>query len=523
MVGPKKTRLASLVEGQQDSREFGAGDLSTTDQSVAEIKAVLDQANGGLPSLSRDPSLLLRMEERPHGNIWEAIFDLGTIRRLVDLANEIVDLRDATVQFMHRIWRSLMAWLTYLHPGNGFLPLIDPGYSRQSIAYTEKMIELYFAIFRISADTITPQLVDLFRQTPHIYSMLVETWLDFPTYLLTDKGRYEGTRYLTNLGYLVDAVGAALDSQPGLSEGELISEVLRVQILAAVKSRTLRLYEGAIHVLRVGLDQYIPRPPPDLVEKYGDKMKWYRLSGRMDAPHTCAEYAIQRQLHILLFLVDKIPLRHYPRDLIRSIVQQASRMHTDEQRVAICNFVGWIWFLDEDCRSMTWAIRDGILPLIVTSNVNEELSYALNMLAMKSVHMPVTRALAAIGGPPSFNGKNLPDEAAVAALDAEFKKRIDIMSSLHSRVCSNPQCAPSGEQPRATRRCVCFEAFYCSSECQKAHRKTHKERCIDRAHRKLDPASPFRRPIDAYFVGKLTMDYVERFHDNILAGIRQSV
>ena len=88
---------------------------------------------------------------------------------------------------------------------------------------------------------------------------------------------------------------------------------------------------------------------------------------------------------------------------------------------------------------MTWAIRDGILPLIGTSNVNEELSYALNMLAMKSVHMPVTRALAAIGGPPSFTGKNLPDKAAVAALDAEFKKRIDIMSSLHSRVCSNPQ------------------------------------------------------------------------------------
>ncbi|KAL1700659.1 hypothetical protein EV121DRAFT_213731 [Schizophyllum commune] len=391
-----------------------------------------------------------------------------------------------------------MAWLTYLHPDNGFLPLIDPGYSRQSIAYTEKMIELYFAIFRISADTITPQLVDLFRQTPHIYSMLVETWLDFPTYLLTDKGRYEGTRYLTNLGYLVDAMGAALDSQPGLSEGELISEVLRVQILAAVKSRTLRLYEGAIHVLRVGLDQ-------------------------MDAPHTCAEYAIQRQLHILLFLVDKIPLRHYPRDLIRSIVQQASRMHTDEQRVAICNFVGWIWFLDKDCRSMTWAIRDGILPLIVTSNVNEELSYALNMLAMKSVHMPVTRSLAAIGGPPSFTGQNLPDKAAVDALDAEFKKRIDIMRSLHSRVCSNPQCASSGEQPRTTRRCVCFEAFYCSSECQRTHRKTHKERCIDRAHRKLDPAAPFRRPIDAYFVSKLTMDYVERFHDNILADIRRTM
>ena len=69
------------------------------------------------------------------------------------------------------------------------------------------------------------------------------------------------------------------------------------------------------------------------------------------------------------------------------------------------------------------------------------------------------------------------------------------------------QCAPSGEQPRATRRCVCFEAFYCSSECQKAHRKTHKERCIDRAHRKLDPGESFVLFIQALESHLLTFDH----------------
>ncbi|KAI5891008.1 uncharacterized protein SCHCODRAFT_02505212 [Schizophyllum commune H4-8] len=390
-----------------------------------------------------------------------------------------------------------MQWLDFLHPGNEYLPLTYPS-DPETLDYFNETLPLYAAIF---TGKIAARMKDLILQTPRIFRYVVEVWLRAPEYLAVGTWFFYHDRFFLDLDYIMDAMHGLLYMQSERSDIATIGPVLKAQVMAAVKSRVVDLYKCAINLLQVCFDL---EDADDWVDRI-------------------------IELHILLLttFVDEIPLAHYPRDLMRSIVQQALRTRTEKQKCNICNFVGFIWHLDKNSRSMAWAIRDSILPLIIANGKTAagELTYAMNKVAFRSVYLPVVRALGANGGPPAFAGPAWGNNEAYSVnLDKELQRRVKIARSLHYGVCSYPDCgSASGEKAVKTRRCVCFDAFYCSRECQRAHRKVHKKICVDRAHRQLDPGLPFKNPLEAFFVSKLTLDHIERSRDEILARIKKSM
>ncbi|KAL1670152.1 hypothetical protein GGF50DRAFT_122556 [Schizophyllum commune] len=389
-----------------------------------------------------------------------------------------------------------MQWLDFLHPGNEYLPLTYP-LDPETLDYLVEILPLCATIF---TGKIAPRIKDLILQTPRIYRYVTELWLRAPKYLAIGMWFFDRNRFFLDLDCIVGAMHGMLYIQSDRSDITTIGLGLKAQVMAAVDSRVVDLYKGAIDLLQACFD--------------------------LEHPDEWVNRIIELHILLLVTFVDEMPLAHYPRDLMRAIVRQALRMRTENQKFTICNFIGFIWHLDESSRSVARAIRDGILPLIIANakTAAGDLTYAMNKVAFRSVYLPVARALGANAGPPAFAGAaRVGGGAYFVALDAELQRRVNIARSLHSRVCSYPECTSSGVEAAKTRRCVCFEAFYCSRECQRAHRKVHKELCVDRAHRRLDPELPFKNTLEAFYVSKLALDYIERCRDEILARIIETL
>ncbi|KAL1745149.1 hypothetical protein HDZ31DRAFT_37015 [Schizophyllum fasciatum] len=391
---------------------------------------------------------------------------------------------------MRRIWPSLIPWLEFLHPGNGHVPLNLP----ESLDYINVLIPVYGAFFQ---PAVHLELLDLLLATPSIYRMLMDHWLHLPQYKGHGKRYFERLDFFDSIWELVCAFRNAMLRAPSESHVDQarIDAVIKEQALVVADSRLYSLYESAIDVLRVCLDVAYEA-------EYCERVIYGHIST------------------IQMFACD-VPMLHCPRELVRSIVQLASRLPREDQRCMICNLMGTIWYFADNTRPMTWAIRDGILPLMLANNQNGDISYVFNLLARRSVNLPVARVLGLNGGPPSFSAAGLTDNTEyVTSLDGEILRRVEIARSLYARACSNSKCtAPS--DAKAMRRCACFRAFYCSTQCQRAHRKAHKPNCADGGHGSLPTESPFRRPIDAFFVTKLVTDYLKRNKTDILASIDQ--
>lgn len=135
-----------------------------------------------------------------------------------------------------------------------------------------------------------------------------------------------------------------------------------------------------------------------------------------------------------------------------------------------------IWHTAQDERALAWAIRDGIVPLLLTIYDTKDRSGASEMLgyiAVRSIHVSVLRALsltgdAAIIGRGGFRNPEIPR----LVIDG----RTSIMCRTYRKVCSSDQCGPEANAPqKCLRRCPCLMACYCSSACQLAHWNTHRD------------------------------------------------
>ncbi|TRM58394.1 hypothetical protein BD626DRAFT_634076 [Schizophyllum amplum] len=469
---------------------------------ISQIKEILRSEDCGLPDLAVDPFKLPKSQWHPNSYcVLLAMGNLHTLRYLLELGAASGDaespLAKPSIRCLRRIWSRLFSWIEFLHPGNGHVPVLYP----DSYDYIEPLVRLFPIIF---IDNVRSKIYDLLRQAPSIYRMLIDLWLRYPNYIQQTCSSREAPRVIVmGYSYIIDALQDALTPKDPNFCDQKFTEMLIEQSEAAVGPRWRILYELAVESL-LGLRTNI-----DFV----------------GGPQRLHEVMLYSHLRLIFVFCNEIlPItRHFHRFLQTFVMQSHLLIEDGEQARMACLVVRTIWATSEDSRSMACAVRNGILPIMLAHNSDGLLNYDILLAARRSIYMPVTRALANKDGPLSFVqarfGEAEPELAV--AMDAEIASRIEIMRSLHPRTCASPECTSSITETTRLRRCVCFEACYCSKACQKGHRQAHKAVCVNRANVKIPPHVPFRRPIDAYFARKVAWKYVQRFRDIILSEIDQ--
>ncbi|KAI5891011.1 uncharacterized protein SCHCODRAFT_02504947 [Schizophyllum commune H4-8] len=199
-------------------------------------------------------------------------------------------------------------------------------------------------------------------------------------------------------------------------------------------------------------------------------------------PTRCAERYI---FFIRCCIANYIVIQNHARDVVRDLVAMVrfiGRRFGDRGHGAACEACGvlyQIWYTEKDSgsRALCWALRAGILPLILSlrrQGSDDSLTTALNFIAERSISVPVARALRVGGYGISCAEAGIPEPLATALTEC-FVERPSLQQRLMGRNCSYEEC-PAGPSAIHSRvyRCTCFKN-YCSAACHQADWPEHKK------------------------------------------------
>lgn len=452
---------------------------------VSRTEALLNDA---LPALQVDPFTLPQHQWRESSQpVRNATGSILSLYHLLLAVWETSDLAAVAIPFTRRVWFQLVAWTEFIHPANKYID--NPSHSSDAIA----------AIILGELVAHRSQLSDLLAQTPRVYRLLADSWLHGDKRWYSHKTALFDRNPLELYGRIVKVVMQALTGDrgpPGTAPPMLEG------ILEATNHRPKRIYKRAMACLMVAA-----QPPP-----YSAQI-------------------VSSQLTIIFTLAnDLLPLASYPRNVIRSLVRWATDLKKGPQgkdltlayRVVEC-----MWLSAQDDRPLVWALRDGIMPLMMAANqhLNYELSRGLELMMRRSIFVPVARALASC----ETNFEIWADPQANTILNDTIKERLLFVPLLDGEQCSNPQCGKTAGDGTRLSRCPCLAmTYYCSVECQKAHRPAHQRIChIDpllRIHQILDKIRA--HPIglsQVQFMRCNGVQYTRHHGLNILAEIDQFI
>ncbi|KAI5822704.1 hypothetical protein K523DRAFT_287746 [Schizophyllum commune Tattone D] len=447
-------------------------------------------------ALSTDAFLYLRIDpctredrKNPDSLIVDGV--LEDLRRLGALFWSQIQAKKVfheVTRSLQLIWPTLVSWLQLLHPS----PATQTSLSLLSL---HSMCSLLAALYSLQGPA-----QKLRAESQGLCNLVFRLWLHFDEYVT------EETDVVHCLGDLGLAVREAIfvdgkdrireiigDRSPGNDEiNELyaahISPVCATAVLAAVRYHPRRVYRQALAQIRLAL-----------------------------ARHTSVSPAVTQQLQALAEIAcNVLPLLRPTRDIVHGFV---SLMHTIMGREGGATWgsgVGLIlaafWSNAKDESSMVWALRAGILPLLLDAEDEKEKREIVAVILRNAYRIRVLRAMCADGGIPSFEGSGLQDDTCFQTrVDGWLQMRMNLMQAAYREVCANPEC-PSALDGKciSARRCPCFNAFYCSKPCQRAHWPLHKRKCLKGTEgtRYLIYKEGVLEPWDAHFVSLLTRSFV---------------
>ncbi|KAL1700598.1 hypothetical protein EV121DRAFT_213846 [Schizophyllum commune] len=331
-------------------------------------------------------------------------------------------------------------------------------------------------------------------------NLLFRLWLHFDEYV-TEETDVE--HCLVDLGLAVreaifvdgkDCIREIVgDRFPGNEEmDELyaahLSPVCATAVLAAVRYHPRRVYRQALAQIRLAL-----------------------------ARHASVSPAVTQQLQALAEIAcNVLPLLRPTRDIVHGFVSLMRTIMGLEGGATWGSAVGLIlaafWSNAKDESSMVWALRAGILPLLLDAEDEKEKRAIVADILKNAYRIRVLRAMCAHGGIPSFEGSGLQDETyAHTRVDGWLQMRVSVMQDAYREICANPECPSAlNRKSISVRRCPCFNAFYCSKPCQRAHWPLHKRKCLGGTEgtRYLIYKEGVLEPWDAHFVSLLTRSFV---------------
>ncbi|TRM61933.1 hypothetical protein BD626DRAFT_499282 [Schizophyllum amplum] len=360
------------------------------------------------------------------------------------------------------IWLDLLTWIDFIHPKHR--ARASAGSNTMRIVILSRLLQHMFEL------KSSPRLSSLFRETPHLYTMLFDLWLRFDAYFAHPEGLGDDqasdcfTRLVKTIyDYAIWGAGALDPSY----NAESADTVALQAALSTVGHHPRRLYRHAIRNAEISAASVIRLPASS--------------AGMRQA-------ALKFHLTIAGLLADRLmPIPNHARDAMIALVRLLRTLSTSatgkEAATLVCGLLHSVWRTADDRRTMVWALRAGALPLMRDLQTEESSSHTVNAIDLVvhfSAGVDVLRALAA-------GARQSPTTAGEETLgfldvDAEAwgKARISLLrsSSAVPQTCSYSECQYRDELPtHSLRRCTCFSAWYCSTECQHRDRAAHAKLC----------------------------------------------
>ncbi|KAI3998431.1 hypothetical protein K525DRAFT_156467, partial [Schizophyllum commune Loenen D] len=466
------------------------------------------------PSLRCDPFVL----EDHHWSLQSlqvrlATQELDSLASLVspELHEKYDDILRADLhRFFQDHWTTIILWMDFLHPVH------HVGTERLERV---PLLTLCRALHRLS-QTEGP-VHEFARDTPRLYQLLLLLYLRFDKYKPVQTDKTTVLKCLTLLSMTARQAMWRVSKRPYeplYKEGRFhtvmkdIANPLFVDAaLSAVGHRPRRLYRKVVRHLQLFVTTM------------------QELEECPDASMTWADPAISA---IGELAGEVLPIRAHSRivveqlvDLARVLFDMPDGRGKDGARL-ICKLFHTIWMTCYDGRSVAWALRAGVLPLMVALNAEEEttmVSDALFAITGMACHVRVIRALRSSDGQVmSFRGSAIRTPEELEELDKWLKGRADLWYWEYQ----NQRCRSQQVSYTPVRFCQCYNVAYCSRECQRADWEVHrKTSCVnmDWGVHYIGFTQGDLSPLDAHFVACCTMHY-ERVHaQTILLSIERAL
>ncbi|KAI5894951.1 uncharacterized protein SCHCODRAFT_02746394 [Schizophyllum commune H4-8] len=390
-------------------------------------------------------------------------------------------LFDATMHCTRRLWLSLVRWLDFIHPKQQFIPF--------NMQVAEVLACAYDSLYAVKRSSF-----DLIEQTPQVFSLLFDLWLHFPEY--TNTTVHFDSQALVIFESIAEAI-AKLTYYPDVATFQAHSPAIREAMLMT-RMLPSHFYRCAVRNLQYCKD----------------------AEGVLE-PDMCSS-----QFRALNYLAQStMPIPLHSRETIHLLVQllREANLGTDESTklpgAYACLLLHKIWSTAEDDRSLVWALRMGVLPLMMKLSAGGQTTAGLSALSAyifkRSVFLPVARVLGEIHPAitPEFTFSHV-KICTDLSLDAQYLERLAIMKTLDPESkCGNDECPhahPAGDTEQL-KNCRCFRIKYCSPACQKVHWPAHRKIC-DRALPRftLDEESSELSPIEIQYASRLAFNYLLR-------------
>ncbi|KAI5896700.1 uncharacterized protein SCHCODRAFT_02491974 [Schizophyllum commune H4-8] len=415
--------------------------------------------------------------------------------------------------FFQNHWTTIVLWMDFLHPVH------HVGTERLERV---PLLTLCRAFHRLT-QTEGP-VHEFARETPRLYQLLLLLYLRFDKYRPVQIDKTTVLKCLTLLSLTARQAMWRVDKRPYehlYGEGRFhtvmkdIANTLFIDAaLSAVGHRPRRLYRKVVLHLQLFVTAIRECPDADITLADPAISAFGELAGEV------------------------LPIRAHSRIVIEQLVDLARVFFNmpdgrgKNGARLICKLFHTIWMTCYDGRSVAWALRAGVLPLMVALNAEEEtkmVSDALFAITGKACHVRVIRALRSSDGEVmSFRGSAFRKPEELDELDRWLRGRADLWHwEYQNQRCHSQQCTRrESSEPAAVRFCHCYNVAYCSKECQRAdweeHRKTS---CVnmDWGVQYIGFMQGDLSPLDAHFVACCTMHY-ERVHaQTILLSIERAL
>ncbi|TRM58870.1 hypothetical protein BD626DRAFT_633656 [Schizophyllum amplum] len=395
---------------------------------------------------------------------WIGTDDAGRTKWLSRSLSEVesMAMMQDVASCVRDAWPRLLLWLDFLHPMH-YCHLGSEVVKELPIPTVVRATFLLFYLKRTH--------LDLFAENSLIYRMLFMFWLHYRSYcdisgIAVDDDHFESLSMLAEI-VLRHALWKTGINKPGLLLEDADPHALSI-LREVVGNRPRRLYRHAVEHARI-------------------------LAGVADVKPGRSS-PLSRQLLLVGVLAGELMrIPNHPKDVTLALVQLLQKLEAgpnlQHEAGLLCGILLDVWgsgLASDDRRSMTWALRAGVVWPIVSlyRSVGDQgpdgliLAQTLRFIARQTVYVDVLRALVASGsvGDLIYTGFEDADAINDTILD-----RLGLLRSTYKTNCGYDGCSSAAEDdPPRLRRCKgCFTARYCSRECQRKAWPSHRKGCAD--------------------------------------------